>query len=150
MIENHVSGNLYSKRFSESSEEKCTVFQIMDWYLIVHKNLHHFSPGLSLSILYFKVFLNILQNSQENSCARVSLLIKLQAKAWNCIKKGTLAEVFSDEFLEISKNTFFTEHILATAFEAFIILFMFSSFSFVFINALISSTYAKISLGFFT
>ena len=81
MIENHVSGNLYSKRFSESSEEKYTVFQIMDWYLIVHKNLHHFSPSLSLSILYFKVFLNILQNSQENSCARVSFLIKLQAKA---------------------------------------------------------------------
>ena len=50
MIENHVSGNLYNKRFSESSEEKCTVFQIMDWYLIVHQNLHHLSPGLSLSL----------------------------------------------------------------------------------------------------
>ena len=69
MIENHVSGNLYNKRFSKSSEEKCTVFQIMDWDLIAHKNLHHLSPGLSLSlslslcILYFKIFLNILQNS---------------------------------------------------------------------------------------
>ena len=50
MIENHVSGNLYNKRFSEISEEKCTVFQIMDWYLIVHQNLHHLSPGLSLSL----------------------------------------------------------------------------------------------------
>ena len=98
MTENHVSGNLYNKRFSESSEEKCTVFQIMDWYLIVHKNLQHFSLVLSLSILYFKVFLKILQNSQENSCARVSLLIKLQAKACNFIKKGTLAKVFSCEF----------------------------------------------------
>ena len=64
MIENHVSGNLYNKRFSKSSEEKCTVFQIMDWDLIAHKNLHHLSPGLSsLCILYFKIFLNILQNS---------------------------------------------------------------------------------------
>ena len=90
MIKNHISGNLYSKRFSESSEEKCTVFQIIDWHLIVHKNLHHFFPGLSLCILYFKVFLKILQNSQENSCARVSLLIELQAKACNFTKKGTL------------------------------------------------------------
>ena len=98
VIENHVSGNLYNKYFRESSEEKCMVFQIMDWYIIVHKNLHHFSRGLSLCILDFKVFLKILQNSQENSSARVSLLIKLQAKACNFIKKGTLAKVFSCEF----------------------------------------------------
>ena len=41
-------------------------------------------------------------------CARVSLLIKLQteAKACNFIKKETLAQVFSCEFCEISKNTF--------------------------------------------
>ena len=30
-----------------------------------------------------KVFLEILQNSQENTCARVSFLIKLQADACN-------------------------------------------------------------------
>ena len=39
------------------------------------------------------MFLNILQNSQENTCARISFLIKLQ--------------VFSCEFCEIFKNTFF-------------------------------------------
>ena len=53
-----------------------------------------------------KVFLQILQISQENTCARVSFLIKLQAKACNFIKKETLAQVFSCEFCEISKNTF--------------------------------------------
>ena len=42
------------------------------------------------------VVLEISQNSQENTCARVSFLIKLQ----------TLAQVFSCEFCEISKNTF--------------------------------------------
>ena len=47
-----------------------------------------------------KVFLEILQNSQENTCARASLLIKL-------IKKETLAQVFSREFCEIFKNVFF-------------------------------------------
>ena len=31
------------------------------------------------------------------------------------IKKETLAQVFSYEFCEISKNTFFTEHLRATA-----------------------------------
>ena len=36
-------------------------------------------------------------------------------QACNFIKKETLAQVFSCEFCEISKNTFFTEHLLATA-----------------------------------
>ena len=31
-----------------------------------------------------KVFLEIPQNSQENTCARVSFLIKLQALDFNC------------------------------------------------------------------
>ena len=52
-----------------------------------------------------KVLLEISQNSQENTCARVSFLIKLQASC-NFIKKETLAQVFSSEFCEISKNTF--------------------------------------------
>ena len=42
-----------------------------------------------------------------------SLLIKLQV-FWppaTLLKKKTLAQVFSCEFCEISKNTFFTEHL---------------------------------------
>ena len=50
-----------------------------------------------------KVFLGISQNSQDNSCARVSFLIRLQA---NSIRKETLTQVLSCEFCEISKNTF--------------------------------------------
>ena len=45
-----------------------------------------------------KVFLEILQSSQENNCARVSFLLKLQA-------------------FKISKNTFSTEHLHPTASE---------------------------------
>ena len=41
-------------------------------------------------VLQEKMFLEISQNSQENTCVRVSFLIKLQ-------------------------NTFFTEHVLVTA-----------------------------------
>ena len=60
------------------------------------------------------MFLEILPNSQENSCARVSFLIKLQVDTCNFIKKESLAQVFSCEFCEIFKNTFFTEHLRAT------------------------------------
>ena len=51
------------------------------------------------------MFLKILQNSEENTFARVC----------NFIKKDTLAQVFSREFCEIFKNTFFIEHLQATA-----------------------------------
>ena len=52
-----------------------------------------------------KVFLKTSQNSQENTCARVSFLTKLQASGLQ------LAKVFSCEFCEIFKNTFFIEHL---------------------------------------
>ena len=48
------------------------------------------------------------QNSQENTCARVSFLN-------NFIKKETPAQVFSREFCAVSKNTFFTELLRTTA-----------------------------------
>ena len=44
-----------------------------------------------------KVFLEILQDSQENTC--VSLFNKIKKRFW-------LVQVFSCEFWEISKNTF--------------------------------------------
>ena len=53
-----------------------------------------------------KVFLEISQNSQESTCARVSFLIKLKAQACNFIEKETLTQVFSCEFCGISKSTF--------------------------------------------
>ena len=59
-----------------------------------------------------KVLLEILQNSQENTRARDSFLIKLQL---NFIEKESLAQVFSCEFCEISKNTFFYRTSLVAA-----------------------------------
>ena len=53
-----------------------------------------------------KVFLKISQNSQENTCARVSFLIKLQVEACNFIKKRDPGKGDSCEFCEFSKNTF--------------------------------------------
>ena len=45
------------------------------------------------------MFLDISQNSQENTCARIS--------ACNFLKKETLAQVSSCEFCKIFKNTFY-------------------------------------------
>ena len=53
-----------------------------------------------------KVLLEISQNSQENTCARNSFLIKLQTKGNNFIEKETLKQMFPCEFCEIFKNTF--------------------------------------------
>ena len=41
-------------------------------------------------VLYEKVLLEISQNQQEKTCARVSFLRKLQISAWNLIKKKNL------------------------------------------------------------
>ena len=62
-----------------------------------------------------KVFLEISQNSQENTCARVYFLIKLQGTTVILLKKETLAQVFSCEFYKISKNNLFIEHFWVTA-----------------------------------
>ena len=72
------------------------------------------TEAATISVPWKKVFLEILQNSQENS-ARVSFLIKLQVLVCNFIKKESLAQVFPFEFCKISKNNFFTEHLRTTA-----------------------------------
>ena len=51
------------------------------------------------------MFLKTSQNSQENTHARVSFLIKLHASACNCIKNRLCRTGFSYKFCEISKNT---------------------------------------------
>ena len=50
------------------------------------------------------------------SCARVSFLLNLHAETCNFIfKKDMLEQMFPCVFWEISKNTFFTEHLWITA-----------------------------------
>ena len=57
-------------------------------------------------------------------------LIKLQAEACNFIKKETLAQVSACGFCEISKNTFLTEHLWATASEYHKYSFMLITFTY--------------------
>ena len=54
-----------------------------------------------------KGVLKVSQNSRENTCSRVSFIMKLLPEACNFVKKQTLAQVFSCEFCDIFKNTFF-------------------------------------------
>ena len=64
------------------------------------------SEGVTQRCSVKKEFLEISQNSQENTCARIKVAA-LRPEACNVIKKETLAQVFSCEFCQMSKNTFF-------------------------------------------
>ena len=57
-----------------------------------------------------KVFLEISQHSQKNTCARVLFLIKLQTEACNFIKKRLWPRCFPVKFLKFLRTTFLTEH----------------------------------------
>ena len=71
---------------------------------MANKNLFEYKEAVIQRCSVEKIFLEISQNSQENTSARVSFLIKLQAppvivlkkKLWhNFFKKETLAQLFS-------------------------------------------------------
>ena len=121
MIENHISGNLYNELFSESSEEKCTVFQSMAWFLIVNKLFSkHFPPSFPLSNLYF-----LFHQGKAASAIPQPSVHHLTRK------KGVL------KILQISQeNTYFADHLRTAAF----VLYKFPSFSFIFKNTSIIST----------
>ena len=58
-----------------------------------------------------RVFLNILQNSEKNNCARASFSTKLQA---DYCRKKIATHVFSYKICEMFKNIFFKEHLRMT------------------------------------
>ena len=82
------------------------LFEIIKEWKFILKYLSRKSRAVVRMCPVEKVFLEIPQNSLENTFIRVYFLIKLQA--YNFIKKETLAQVFSCELCENPKNTFFT------------------------------------------
>ena len=61
-----------------------------------------------------EVFLEILQNSQENTCARVSFFYKvadLRPKACNFIKKRLWHRYFHVNFAKFLRTAFLIEHL---------------------------------------
>ena len=99
---------------------------------------------LRSSLLFFKkrCFQKFRKNSQENTCVRVSFLMKLQASA-NNLKKRLRHRCFPVNFATFLRTPFFTEHFWVTAFEfcsnllVKVVIFLKSSLlfnSFLFIN----------------
>ena len=86
-------------------------------YAMNHAKFQHYkaysdnfnSEAATRGVLLNKVFLEISQNSQESTCARVCA----RPQACNFLKKETPAHVFSCEFWEMSRSTFLTEHLSA-------------------------------------
>ena len=74
--------------------------------VIVNTSFYFNSEAVVRRCSVKKVFLELSQNSQENTCARFFVLVKLQASSLQLyfIKKETLTQVISCEFY-ISKNT---------------------------------------------
>ena len=58
-----------------------------------------------------KVFLEISQNSQESTCARVSFLIKLQARPATLLKKRLWYRCFPVNFAKFLRTPFSIEHL---------------------------------------
>ena len=60
----------------------------------------------SRGVLLKKMFFEISKNSQENACARVSFLIKLQAWGWQLWRR-----CFPVNFVKFLRTPFFTKHL---------------------------------------
>ena len=58
-----------------------------------------------------RVFLETLQNSQENTCARASFLIKLKARPATLLKKRLWGRCFPVNFVKFLRTPFCTEHL---------------------------------------
>ena len=110
-------------RWIKSNQSEKIIFVCLHWKLSQRKwtQIQKQSPGVVLSKHSLKkVFLKISQNSQGNTCARVSFLIKLKA-SWGLnlpepeVAGLSLVQVFSGEFCEIFKNTFFYRTSLVAA-----------------------------------
>ena len=78
----------------------------LSWACYSLQNILKCSEAVAQRCSVKKVFLEILQNSQENTSARESFLIKLQALDLRLYSKRVSGTGVSCEFCEFSKNTF--------------------------------------------
>ena len=75
-----------------------------------------------------KVYLEISQNSQENTGARVSFLIKLQAlglRSATLLKKRLWCRCFPVNFAKILRTLFFIEHLSWLLLNNFVTILMY-------------------------
>ena len=107
----------------------CYLFLSLSGRWVFFNKTYRFShQGCSVK----KVFLEMSQNSQENTCTRDPFLIKLYG--WNFIRKESLTQVFSCELSKISKSNSFTElHRTAASKQIITVLFYFTICSYLLI-----------------
>ena len=72
-------------------------------------------PGFRSSQRGFSARTGVLRNFEKFTGKHLCQSLFLIKLACNFVMKEALAQVFSCEFCEISKNTFFTEHLWETA-----------------------------------
>ena len=104
--------NVYQHSLRNSLQNYCSpgipkskVKKLFDVKGSVREESSHIEPrktrAVALRCSVKKLFLKYT-NAQENTCARVSFLGKLQVSFCNFVKKETLAQVLLCEFCEIS------------------------------------------------
>ena len=83
----------------------------------VSSNMKHITLHMTrrFSVSKCRVILEISANSQQKHLCQILFFNKVAGATCNFIKKKTLAQVFSCEFCEISKNSFFYRRPLVAA-----------------------------------
>ena len=98
-----------------SKKSKCRAHQKSDHKLTVTKLKCIQTEAVARRCSVKMVFLEISQNSQENTCARVSFLIKLQAvpglRPATLLKKRLRHRCFPVNFAKFLRTPFLTEHL---------------------------------------
>ena len=80
---------------------------------------HRAFSSLNKAIYTFKIFINwicFISEATTRGVLRKKVLLQISQNSQEKPVPETMAQVFSCEFYEISKNTFFTEHLWTTAF----------------------------------
>ena len=101
-------------------------FCLLSYYILAKcfRYLHRGLSGLGLFLSggpwgLFRTRQTFMMEHYRSSHRRCSMKKALRPRACNFVEKETLAQVLSCELCEISKNTFFTEHVWATASDIF-------------------------------
>ena len=90
--------------------------------MLLHENNGMVLRSRLLEVFCKNVFLEISQKSQKNTCVRVSFLIKLQASAYNLLRKRPWQSCFPVNFAKFLSEHLFTEHLRATVSGFFLLL----------------------------
>ena len=101
LIKLQVATQVFSCEYWEVFKNRVSYYIEHLWLLILKLQNKAVTQRCSVK----KVFLEISQNSKENTCARDSFLINLQAK------KESLAQVFPVNFAKFLRTHFLTEHL---------------------------------------